>query len=328
MPAPPSPFAPDASFDAPYDAIVVGAGPAGLNAATYLGRFRRRFLVVHDGRSRARWIPRSHNHPGFPRGIGGPALLGRQRRQAERYGARFLEARVEAVERDGDAFAVRGQGVELRARTVLLATGVHDNRPPLAGVERAIRRGVVRICPICDAYEVIGRRVAVVGDGDLGGREARFLADYAAAVTLVHVGPPEALSATERAALAHFGVAVREAALVDLALERAGVRLAGDGGFDALYSALGCTARSELAERAGVATNDAGYLVAGQAHQETAAEGVWAAGDAVRGLNQISVAQAEAAIAATAMHNWLRERDGELAGSAQGGKQDRTAATA
>ena len=310
------------------DAVVVGAGPAGLNAATYLGRFRRNFLVVHDGRSRARWIPTSHNHPGFPAGIHGPTLLRRMRRQAERYGARFLEGRVEAVERQGEVFLVSGEGFDLQARTVLLATGVHDNHPPLAGVERAIRRGVVRICPICDAYEVIGKRVAVVGDGDLGGREARFLADYAASVTLVHVGPPEGLSPTERQAMAERGVTVREAALADLSIEGRCVALNGDGTFDALYSALGCVARTELAEQAGVKVSDGGYLIAGQAHQETAADGVWAAGDAVRGLNQISVAQAEAAIAATAMHNHLRAREGKLEGSSLGGAGDRAAATA
>jgi thioredoxin reductase (NADPH) len=316
------------------DAVIVGAGPAGLNAATYLGRFRRRFLVVHDGCSRARWIPRSHNHPGFPGGIHGPTLLRRMRAQAERFGARFLEGRVEVVEREpgGAGFAISGDGFDLRARTVLLATGVHDNLPPLKGVEPAIRRGLVRICPICDAYEVMGRRVALVGDGDLGGREARFLRDYCEAVTLVHVGAPEALSPVERAALAAFAVRVREAALADLSLTRdRAVLKIGEGPaeeFEALYAALGCAARSTLAERAGVAVTDQGYLIAGQAHQETATPGIYAAGDVVRGLNQITVAQAEAAIAATAMHNFLRERDGDLVGSRLGGKASKTAATA
>ena len=71
------------------DCIIVGAGPAGLTAAIYLGRFKRRFLVVHDGRSRAGWIPRSHNHPGFLRGITGTDLAQRMRRHAQRYGARL-----------------------------------------------------------------------------------------------------------------------------------------------------------------------------------------------------------------------------------------------
>ena len=69
-----------------FAAVIVGAGPAGLTAAIYLGRFRRRFLVIDGGDSRARWIPISHNHPGFPDGVAGADLVERMRRQAERYG--------------------------------------------------------------------------------------------------------------------------------------------------------------------------------------------------------------------------------------------------
>jgi len=299
------------------DAIVIGAGPAGLTAAIYLARFRRSFVVLHDGRSRARWIPRTHNHPGFPGGVRGKTLLGRIRRQAEGFGARLREARVERVaRRRGGAFEVRVEGGDAhRARTVLLATGVHDNHPPLPGVEAAIARGVVRICPICDAYEVKGRRIGVIGDGPLGAREACFLRRYSPDVTLLHVAGPELLPAAERAALAQAGVGLAECALAEIRLGRSGAALrrkvGSDLHFDTLYAALGCAARNELAEAAGVGVNDRGYLVAGQAHQETAVPGLYAAGDVVRGLNQISVAEAEAAIAATAMHNWLREQDGE-----------------
>ena len=68
-------------MDGRLDAIVIGAGPAGLAAAIYLARFRRQVLVLHDNDSRAAWIPRSHNHPGFPGGIVGADLLARTRRQ-------------------------------------------------------------------------------------------------------------------------------------------------------------------------------------------------------------------------------------------------------
>ena len=299
------------------DALVVGAGPAGLTAAIYLARFRRRFVVLHDGQSRAAWIPRTHNHPGFPGGVRGKVLLARMRRQAEGFGARLVEARVDQVRRGGDgAFTVRGEdGASWQARTVLIATGVRDHLPALVGMEAAIARAVVRFCPICDAFEATGGRIAVLGDGDLGGREARFLSRYSERVTLLHTGPAKALSRAERRVLAKAGIDVVAATLDDLALDPTGVTLNGAGAeaarFDTLYLALGVAPRNDLAQAAGVRTNDDGYLVATPLHQETAVPGLYAAGDVVRGLNQLSVAQAEAAIAATAMHNWLRDQDGD-----------------
>ncbi|HEX8376001.1 MAG TPA: NAD(P)/FAD-dependent oxidoreductase, partial [Geminicoccaceae bacterium] len=113
------------------DCLVVGAGPAGLTAATYLARYRRDFLVVDAGESRASRIPRSHNLPAFPDGLPGPELLSRMRAQAERYGARFVEGEVRRLERHGgsedDGFvADLGNGRTVEARRVLLATGVRD----------------------------------------------------------------------------------------------------------------------------------------------------------------------------------------------------------
>src|SRR3982751_5627002 len=98
----------------PLDALVVGGGPGGLTAAIYLARFRRRFLVVENGESRLSWIPRTHNHPGFPDGIEGPVLLERMRAQAERYGALIRHAKVEAVRRqDGLFVATLDDGDEI-----------------------------------------------------------------------------------------------------------------------------------------------------------------------------------------------------------------------
>jgi thioredoxin reductase (NADPH) len=105
--------------EATLDCLVVGAGPAGLTAATYLARFRRRFVLVDAGKSRARWIPASHNCPGFPFGIGGTELLAKMRAQAETYGARIDEGCIARLDRDGDLFvATSADGREWRARHV------------------------------------------------------------------------------------------------------------------------------------------------------------------------------------------------------------------
>src|ERR671914_2206719 len=92
------------------DAVIVGAGPAGLTAAIYLARFRRHFVVVDSGASRAALIGRSHNHPGYPNGVDGRELLQKMRAQAERYGARFVAAQVEGLDKREERFDVFWNG--------------------------------------------------------------------------------------------------------------------------------------------------------------------------------------------------------------------------
>jgi thioredoxin reductase (NADPH) len=268
-----------------YDAIVVGAGPAGLTAATYLARFRRRVLVLDGGASRATWIPESHNTPGFPHGVSGVELLRRLTEQALEFGVELRPARAEDLARVAEGFEVGAGDGALAASCVLLATGVIDRKPELERLDEAIHRGLVRMCPICDAYEAIDKKIAVLGDGDLAVREAAFLRTYSNDVTVVASDAPLRFTETE-------------------------VRLAEPGGrgrtFDHLYLALGCEMQSGLAIAAGAGHDDVGNLVV-DTHQMTSVAGLYAAGDVVRGLNQIAVATGEAAIAATAIHNRLRE---------------------
>jgi len=295
----------------PYDVIIVGAGPAGLTAATYLGRFRRKVLIVDGGLSRASWIPESHNTPGFPRGIGGPDLLRQMGEQARLYGAEHARARARTLTRTPEGFSILaededGQSHTIESRFVLLATGVVDRLPAVDGIEAAIRAARVRICPICDAYEAIDQAIAVLGDGDLGAREAAFLTTYSPDVTLLHLGAPDIL--TDPAALAEHGVNVLPIALGDLVLAQDGVHCKTEAEarrFDCLYLALGCEMQSRLAVSWG-ATHDADGNLIVDAHQQTSIDGLYAAGDVVRGLNQIAVAAAEAAIAATDIHKRLR----------------------
>ena len=294
-----------------FDCIVVGAGPAGLTAAIYLARFRRDFLVIEGGDSRAARIPRSHNHPGFPTGVRGEVLLSRMRRQAKVYGARIVRGQVSALSTDAAGFALEtGDGGPLLARKVILATGVVDNEPPIPGMEAGVARGLVRICPICDGYEVIDKTVAVLGKDDHSAAEAIFITTYTPKVTLLHAGPAGDLSQDMRRSLDDAGVEVVEAPIDSVVLEagRLDAVCFAPGAprkFDVVYAALGVTPRAELARQADASLDDNGRLVVSE-HQQTSVPGLYAAGDVVRGLNQISTAQGEAATAATDVHNALR----------------------
>lgn len=301
----------DALSEADPEVLIIGAGPAGLTAATYLARFRRRVLVADGGSPRACWIPVSHNLPGFPQGITGEAIIRRMSEQALEFAAVIEPGRVDRLARAGEGFTARLNGRGVRARAVLLATGVVDHHPDLPGVERAIERALVRICPICDGYEAIDKAVAIIGKDDRGVREAAFLRTYSSRVTLIHVGPAAALTETDE--LGRMGVELIRAPIDNVRLEGDRVTALSWGGtfrvFDLVYSALGTSPNAELARSLGARLGDDGCLVV-DAHQATSVPGLYAAGDVVRGLNQIAVAGAEAAIAATAIHNALRDADG------------------
>lgn len=291
-----------------WDTVIIGAGPAGLTAAAYLGRFKRSVVVLHTHESRARWIPTSHNTPGFPSGVGGGELLSRLCSQAHEYGAQTTAARVREVRSGRNVFEVEADQQVYRARFVILATGVLDKLPPLPGIEDAVRRGLVRICPICDAYEARNSSIAVLSDGEHGIREAEFLLTYSRHISLVHIGA--ALGKRELERLSQQGIGLMTANKQELSIDHGGMMLRTPGEatrFDVWYVALGCAPRTTLLANLNPALDESGALRV-SAHQETSVAGLYAAGDVVRGLNQIIVAEAEGAIAATDIHNKLRAR--------------------
>ncbi|NJR79435.1 NAD(P)/FAD-dependent oxidoreductase [Sphingomonas corticis] len=294
------------------DCIIIGAGPAGLTAAIYLARFHLSIRLFDCGSSRAATIPCTHNHAGYPDGIAGKDLLALMLAQAERYGARREAVEVTALARDGDDFGVRTDHGEWRARTVLLATGVVNHRPDMDAAlhDRALAAGLLRYCPICDGYEVTDKRVGVVGTGDHGMREALFLRGYTRDVTLVSPAAVHDLDDACARALDAAGIARVEGPCGGFAIEDGRLALdtaAGRMAFDSVYPALGSRIRSELAVAAGARATAEGCLEVDD-HQRTSIPGLFAAGDVVKGLDQISHAMGEAGVAATTIRNTLADR--------------------
>ncbi|HEX2526180.1 MAG TPA: NAD(P)/FAD-dependent oxidoreductase [Geminicoccus sp.] len=294
------------------DCLIIGGGPAGLTAAIYLARFRRSFLVVDADASRASWIPVSHNHAGFPDGIPGKELLARMRDQGQRYGAELVKGQVERLERrpEGGFRATTDDGRTHDVATVLLATGTDDVPPPvsLPDLEQAVARGVLRYCPICDAYEVRGRSVALASAGKCRVREAMLLRGYTDDLTVLTLRDHWDLDEADREALQNAGVHIVEGPVTDLAFDEHGATATTADSehhrFDSLYVALGLQPRSGLAVDLGADHDEDGALLV-DAHLQTTVPGLYAAGDVVKGLAQISVAMGHAAIAATAIHNSL-----------------------
>ena len=288
------------------DCLIVGAGPAGLTAAIYLARFRRQLLLADAGHARARWIPVSQNTPGFPAGVHGETLLGELREQAARFGVEPRPCRVKKLEVEGEHFVATIGSERIEARKVILATGVVDGLPPIDGVEAAIKAGVVRLCAVCDGLETDGMRVGVYGPPESAARHARYMRTFCTDVTAITTrGEFEPACIAE---LDELGIARIEdvESLVWDGGKRVCVRRSdgGEAGFTAFYPVLGAAAQSQLAIDVGAKVSEEGDLVVDD-HQRTSVPGLYAIGDVVSALNQISVGYGHAAIAATDIHNAL-----------------------
>jgi len=289
------------------DCLVVGGGPAGLTAAIYLARYRRSVTVYDTGHSRAALIPKSHNYPGFPTGISGAELLARLAQQVAFYEVPIVRAWITSLNKTREGFVATSREGEVKARTVLLATGIVDIAPQMDGLDEAVSRGLVRYCPVCDAFEATDRRIAVLGASDAAIGEAKFLRNYSNNVTLLWQpgsGPDD------RKDLDDAGVVVatqpRELKMRDQNIWV--TTNEGEKSFDVLYPALGCKVRSDLAVKLGAATGETDCLKVDE-HQCTTVAGVFAAGDVVSDLHQIAVSAGHAAVAATRIHRILPVRD-------------------
>lgn len=300
------------TYDNKLDCLIVGGGPAGLTAALYLARFRRRFVVIDSQESRCSWIPRSHNFPLYPDGITGAEILSLQRQHLSRYGSTPILGKVEELVRTETGFEVRVEGKDgvpanYAARRVLLATGAADVEPDLPDLPNAIANGLVRYCPICDGYEARGEKIAVVGHGNRGIGEAIFIArTYSRSVTLMSFTAPLSPSEAEERELACHGVRLVKGPVEHLEISDSRITaLVVDGehfSFGMIYSALGLNPRSDLAVSLGAEADAVGALIVDN-HNQTTIQGLYAAGGVVEGLDQVVVAMGHAAVAATHIHN-------------------------
>jgi thioredoxin reductase len=279
-----------------YDVVVVGGGPAGLSAALWLCRYRRRTLVVDSGEQRNRWVDRSHGYLGSDPDTPSE-LLARARRDLGRYPEHArLEGRVSAIEQLGEGdFAVTTDTGVIRARRVLLATGIRDEFPDVDGFAEHYGADVFH-CPACDGYEAKGKPIVVFGWSEHVAGFALSLTTWASSVTVVTDGRRFEGDDRHHRALQAAEVPVLESvatALVGMRGRLESVRLR-DG------STLPCTLaffsiahhpRTALAESLGCELDEDGHVMVDDEGRTTVA-GVYAAGDLVPGLQLVPVASA------------------------------------
>jgi thioredoxin reductase (NADPH) len=291
-----------------YDCLIVGGGPAGLTAAIYLTRFHLTAKLVDAGKSRAGWIPCTHNHAGYPDGISGKELIARMKEQAQKYGTSIVTSRVTRLDIVEQGFRAEWGAGSVVARKVLIATGVTNRRPPMDEElhDEALARGLIRYCPICDGYEVTDKKVGVIGDGSHGIAEAVFLRGFTEDITLIAPHSAHDLSAEDRARLEEYGIRTLDGPCSAVAAQEDCIVVdTADGhhAFDSVYPALGSDMHNELAGQVGAKLKDGNIVV--DDHQRTSVPGLYAAGDIVLGLDQISHAMGEGGVAAVTIRNDL-----------------------
>ena len=171
----------------PWDVVVVGSGPSGLTAAIYTTRGAASTLILGGEKWGGQLMLTTEvdNFPGFPEGIMGPDLMANMRKQAERFGAEFIEKNVESVKNINNVFEITAGGETYSAKSIIIATGAATRWLEVDGMEKLIGRGISSCAP-CDAPFFKGKRVAVVGGGDAAMEEAVVLTKYASEVLIIH----------------------------------------------------------------------------------------------------------------------------------------------
>ena len=294
-----------------HDALIVGGSFAGLSAAMQLARARRRVLVVDSGLPRNRFAHASQGFLGQD-GRAPAAILETARGQLLAYPAAELreDEATRASARDGAFEVALASGATVRARRLVLATGVVDELPGIPGLRERWGKSVLH-CPYCHGYEVADGRLGVLAAGEHSLHQALLLPDWSGDVTLFTNGSFEA-TAEHRAKLAARGVRVEPrpvAELVGDGTALAGVRLR-DGdvvALDALFTASRTRMASPLAEQLGCAFDQGvfGPVIRTDAKKATTVPGVYAAGDAAREPHNATFASADGVAAGIAAQQSL-----------------------
>lgn len=292
----------------PYDAVIVGGGPAGLTCAIFLGRYRRRVLLVDDNRPRNYATHAIHGFLGF-HDIEPHELRARGRAEAEASGVELCEARVTKIVRNGDVFDVTTTNGAIRARRVVLAYGVRDTLPDIPEIESYYGH-TVHHCPDCDGYESRDQRIGVIGWGKGAVGLALKLLQWSDDVVVFVHGHDRDWDDEHASKLLAEQVDIKDEKIVALegsdgkvaaAVLSTGERVAVQRIFFTIKVERTTTLAEELGCEVGSDTPD----VVVDEHRATTVEGVWAIGDLAPGAQLAITSAADGAVAAIAINKSL-----------------------
>ena len=292
------------------DILVIGGGIAGLSAAIYLARAQRDTLVIDSGHSMAKWEPEVQNYLGFPKGVDGEDLLKSGRKQAERYGAEFVADTVKETSSDNDAFLVRGEKNDYRARRILLATGIHHIPPEIPGVKECLGHSMF-FCKDCDGYRVRGKRIAIIGANNDAVEYALAMLYYSPCVVVAPNGDDIVWDKQHAAWLEEYEIPTEIGRITDVRHRKKEIQaLVYESGreveIDYLFTTRGDIFHTQLAEKLGAKLDRDGQIEVDQC-MRTSVPRLYAAGCITPANCQMIIAAGQGAAAAQAINRDLFE---------------------
>ncbi len=296
-----------------FDCIIIGAGPAGLNAGLYLRRYSSTCLILTNPEqpSQVDITPFVDNYIGI-QNVTGAELTKRMMEHAKKFGLEILYEKVGDIKKEGNIFLVVSEKNIYKGKTVVIATGAKHRKAEIKGESKFLGKGV-SYCATCDGFFFKGKKVAVIGGGDSALTSAIFLKELGCDVTLVH----------RRNEFRAAEVYVEKAKKIGIRFElgRTVSEIAGskmvekivldDGkeiNVSGVFVAIGEVPAVEIARKVGVKITENGFIVTDK-NQMTNVPGIFAAGDVCDNpLKQIITACADGAVAAFSIKKYLGGR--------------------
>ena len=292
------------------DVIIIGGGLAGLSAALYLGRSKRQTLLIHSGRSMAKWETDVQNYLGFPDGINGRELLDRGHAQVARFHVEVLEDEIRTLSKEADTFHVLGREATYQARRLLIATGLTHLPPDIPGVKECLGQSLF-FCKDCDAYRLQGKRLVILGANNEAADYALAMLLFSPCVTIATNGRTPTWNADHAGWLREYHVPIRQERIRLVEHDGGQLRMVmfeqGDAvQLDAAFTTRGDVYHNDLADQVGASIDTEGEIVV-DASLRTSVPGLYAAGCVTAANCQMIIAAGQGAIAGQAINRDLFE---------------------
>jgi len=290
-----------------FDFIIVGAGPAGLAAASYAARGGLKTLVLENASEGGQVVQIAdlENYPGVFPAVNGYDFIFTMKKQAEAFGALVKHAQISSIDKSGNDFIVKTKDIDFIAPTLLIATGAFHRNLEVPGEKEFTGRGV-SYCAVCDGPFFKNKKIYVVGGGDSACTEAIYLSTVSSDVSIIHRRDSfraqkgvvdKMLSCGVKPIYDSVVKEIKGSAKVEsIILENVKTKESSELPADAVFVFTGMLPRTDLVDM--LPKDEGGYIITNE-KMETSIPGLYAAGDVrSKSFRQIVTAVSDGAIAA------------------------------